>query len=87
MALQRLDNVGVVADDPARRLLFRELCLELEGRARSRENGPGVSPDRAINASHCNNAQPDGHGRLAPSVSHAAPVADHPNARTADFSP
>ena len=52
MALKRMDNVGIVVDDLAATIdFFRELGLELEGRARSKENGPDVSLDWAISAS------------------------------------
>ena len=52
MAVKRMDNVGIVVDDLAATIeFFRELGLELEGRATSKENGPDVSRDWAINAS------------------------------------
>jgi catechol 2,3-dioxygenase-like lactoylglutathione lyase family enzyme len=36
MAVRRMDNVGIVVDDlPATIVFFRELGLELEGRATS----------------------------------------------------
>ena len=52
MALKRMDNVGIVVDDLAATIdFFRELGLDLEGRARLKENGRGVSLDWAISAS------------------------------------
>ena len=52
MALKRMDNVGIVVDDLGGTIdFFRELGLELEGRATIEENGPDVSPDWAISAS------------------------------------
>ena len=52
MALKRMDNVGIVVDDlEATIAFFRELGLDLEGRPRSKENGPDVSLDWAISAS------------------------------------
>ena len=52
MALKRMDNVGIVVDDLAATIdFFRELGLDLEGGPRSKENGPDVSLDWAINAS------------------------------------
>ena len=52
MGLKRMDNVGIVVDDLAATIdFFREIGLELEGRPRSKENGPGVSLDSAISAS------------------------------------
>jgi catechol 2,3-dioxygenase-like lactoylglutathione lyase family enzyme len=44
MAVKRMDNIGIVVDDLAATIdFFRELGLKLERRARSKENGPGVS--------------------------------------------
>ena len=52
MALKRMDNVGIVVDDLAATIdFFRELGLELEGRGRSKENGPDESLGWAISAS------------------------------------
>jgi hypothetical protein len=52
MALQRMDNVGIVVDDLAATIdFFRELGLSSKGRARSKENGLDVSLDWAISAS------------------------------------
>ena len=83
MALQRMDNVGIVVDDlPATIAFFRELGLELEGQATvegqwaGRVTGLG---DQRVEIAMMRT--PDGHGRLelsrflAPRV-----VADHRNA-------
>ena len=83
MALQRMDNVGVVVEDlPATIAFFRELGLELEGRAMvegewaGRVTGLG---DQRVEIAMMRT--PDGHSRLelsrflAPRV-----VADHRNA-------
>jgi len=83
MALKRLDNVGIVVEDLAATIeFFRELGLELEGRAMvegewaGRVTGLG---DQRVEIAMMRT--PDGHGRLelsrflAPSV-----VADHRNA-------
>ena len=83
MALQRMDNVGVVVEDlPATIAFFRELGLELEGRAivegewAGRVTGLG---DQRVEIAMMRT--PDGHSRLelsrflAPRV-----VADHRNA-------
>ena len=83
MALQRMDNVGVVVEDlPATIAFFRELGLELEGRAMvegewaGRVTGLG---DQSVEIAMMRT--PDGHSRLelsrflAPRV-----VADHRNA-------
>jgi len=52
MALKRMDNVGIVVDDLGGTIdFFRELGLELEGRATMKENGPDVSLDLPISAS------------------------------------
>ena len=52
MALKRMDNVGIVVDDLAATIdFFRELGLELEGRATIEGDGPDVSRDWAISAS------------------------------------
>ena len=83
MAVQRMDNVGIVVDDlPATIAFFRELGLELEGRATiegewaGRVTGLG---DQRVEIAMMRT--PDGHGRLelsrfiTPRV-----VADHRNA-------
>jgi hypothetical protein len=52
IALKRMDNAGIVGDDPETTIdFFRELALELEGRARSKEKGPfyrGYLPPVAV---------------------------------------
>ena len=83
MALKRMDNVGIVVDDLAASIdFFRELGLELEGRAMiegewaGRVTGLG---DQRVEIAMMRT--PDGHARLelsrflAPAV-----VADHRNA-------
>ena len=83
MALKRMDNVGIVVDDLGGTIdFFRELGLELEGRATiegewaGRVTGLG---DQRVEIAMMRT--PDGHGRLelsrflAPAV-----VADHRNA-------
>ena len=83
MALKRMDNVGIVVDDLAAATeFFRELGLELEGRATiegewaGRVTGLG---DQRVEIAMMRT--PDGHGRLelsrflAPRI-----VADHRNA-------
>jgi catechol 2,3-dioxygenase-like lactoylglutathione lyase family enzyme len=83
MALQRMDNVGIVVEDLSAAIeFFRELGLELEGRAviegewAGRVTGLG---DQRVEIAMMRT--PDGHGRLelsrflTPSV-----VADHRNA-------
>ena len=83
MALKRMDNVGIVVDDLAATIdFFRELGLELEGRATiegewaGRVTGLG---DQRVEIAMMRT--PDGHGRLelsrfiTPRV-----VADHRNA-------
>jgi catechol 2,3-dioxygenase-like lactoylglutathione lyase family enzyme len=83
MALKRMDNVGVVVDDLEGTIdFFRELGLELEGRATvegewaGRITGLG---DQSVEiAMMCT---PDGHGRLELSRFLTPPiVADHRNA-------
>ena len=52
MAVKRMDNVGIVVEDLAATIeFFRELGLELEGRARWKESGQGASLDWATSAS------------------------------------
>jgi catechol 2,3-dioxygenase-like lactoylglutathione lyase family enzyme len=83
MALQRMDNVGVVVEDlPATIAFFRELGLELEGRAMvegewaGRVTGLG---DQRVEIAMMRT--PDGHSRLELSRFLAPPVvADHRNA-------
>ena len=80
MTVQRMDNVGVVVDDlPATIAFFRELGLELEGRAMvegewaGRVTGLG---DQRVEIAMMRT--PDGHGRLELSRFLTPPVvADH----------
>src|ERR1044072_4233583 len=83
MALKRMDNVGIVVEDLAATIdFFRELGLELEGRATIEGEGAGRVTglgDQRVEIAVMRT--PDGHGRLElsrflePSV-----VADHRNA-------
>jgi catechol 2,3-dioxygenase-like lactoylglutathione lyase family enzyme len=83
MTIQRMDNVGIVVDDlPATIAFFRELGLELEGRAMvegewaGRVTGLG---DQRVEIAMMRT--PDGHSRLELSRFLAPPVvADHRNA-------
>jgi catechol 2,3-dioxygenase-like lactoylglutathione lyase family enzyme len=83
MALQRMDNVGIVVDNLEATIdFFRELGLELEGRAMvegewaGRVTGLG---DQRVEIAMLRT--PDGHGRLELSRFLAPPViADHRNA-------
>jgi catechol 2,3-dioxygenase-like lactoylglutathione lyase family enzyme len=83
MALKRMDNVGIVVDDLAATIeFFRELGLELEGRATiegewaGRVTGLG---DQRVEIAMMRT--PDGHSRLELSRFLAPPiVADHRNA-------
>ena len=83
MALKRMDNVGVVVDDLSGTIdFFRELGLELEGRAlvegewAGRVTGLG---DQRVEIAMMRT--PDGYGRLELSRFLAPPVvADHRNA-------
>jgi catechol 2,3-dioxygenase-like lactoylglutathione lyase family enzyme len=83
MAVRRMDNVGIVVDDlPATIEFFRELGLELEGRAMiegewaGRVTGLG---DQRVEIAMMRT--PDGHNRLELSRFLAPPVvADHRNA-------
>ena len=83
MALQRMDNVGIVVDDlPATIEFFRELGLELEGQATVEgdwaERVTGLHPMRVEIAMM---RTPDGHSRLEISRFLTPPVvADHRNA-------
>jgi catechol 2,3-dioxygenase-like lactoylglutathione lyase family enzyme len=83
MALQRMDNVGIVVDDlPATIEFFRELGLELEGQATIEgdwaERVTGLHPMRVEIAMM---RTPDGHSRLEISRFLTPPVvADHRNA-------
>ena len=83
MALKRMDNVGIVVDDLGGTIdFFRELGLELEGRATiegewaGRVTGLG---DHRVEIARMRT--PDGHGRLELSRFLTPPaVADHRNA-------
>ena len=83
VALQRMDNVGIVVEDlPAAIAFFRELGLELDGRAMvegewaGRVTGLG---DQCVEIAMMRT--PDGHSRLELSRFLAPPVvADHRNA-------
>ena len=83
MALKRMDNIGIVVDDLATTIeFFRELGLELEGRAMvegewaGRVTGLG---DQRVEIAMMRT--PDGHSRLELSRFLAPPVvADHRNA-------
>ncbi len=83
MALKRMDNVGIVVDDLTATIeFFRELGLELEGRAMvegkwaGRVTGLG---DQRVETAMMRT--PDGHSRLELSRFLAPPVvADHRNA-------
>src|ERR687893_3226535 len=82
MALKRMDNVGIVVDDLGGAIdFFRELGLELEGRATIEEEWAGRVTgigDQCVEIAMMRT--PDGHGRLelsrflTPRV-----VADHRN--------
>src|SRR5438067_1252365 len=83
MALQRMDNVGVVVEDlPAAIAFFRELGLELEGRAMVEGEWAGrVTGLRDQHVEIAMMRTPDGHGRIELSRFLAPPVvADHRNA-------
>jgi len=83
MALKRMDNVGIVVDDLGGAIdFFRELGLELEGRAMiegewaGRVTGLG---DQRVEIAMMRT--PDGHGRIEVSRFLAPPtIADHRNA-------
>src|SRR5918997_4809970 len=83
MAVQRMDNIGIVVDDlPATIEFFRELGLELEGQATiegewaGRVTGLG---DQRVEAAMMRT--PDGHSRIELSRFLTPPVvADHRNA-------
>ncbi len=83
MALKRMDNVGIVVDDLAATIeFFRELGLELEGRATI--EGEWAGRVTGLGDQHVEVAMmrtPDGHGRLELSRFLRPPVvADHRNA-------
>jgi catechol 2,3-dioxygenase-like lactoylglutathione lyase family enzyme len=83
MALKRMDNVGIVVDDLEGTIdFFRELGLELEGRATVEGEWAGrvtgLGDQRVEIAMMCT---PDGHGRLELSRFLTPPIiADHRNA-------
>src|ERR1700754_326953 len=83
MALQRMDNVGIVVEDlPATIAFFLELGLELEGQAVIEGEWSGRVtglPDQRVEIAMMHT--PDGHGRLELSRFLSPPVvADHRNA-------
>ena len=83
MGLPRMDNVGIVVDDlPASIEFFRELGLELEGRAMVEGEWAGRVTglhDQRVEIAMMRT--PDGHGRLELSRFLTPPaVADHRNA-------
>ena len=83
VAVQRMDNVGIVVDDlPAAIAFFRELGLELEGRAMIEGDWSGrVTGLRDQRVEVAMMRTPDGHSRLELSRFLAPPVvADHRNA-------
>ena len=83
VAVQRMDNVGIVVEDlPAAIAFFRELGLELEGRAMIEGDWSGrVTGLRDQRVEIAMMRTPDGHSRLELSRFLAPPVvADHRNA-------
>jgi catechol 2,3-dioxygenase-like lactoylglutathione lyase family enzyme len=83
VAVQRMDNVGIVVEDlPATIAFFRELGLELEGRAMIEGDWSGrVTGLRDQRVEIAMMRTPDGHSRLELSRFLAPPVvADHRNA-------
>src|SRR5213595_3963396 len=83
MALKRMDNVGIVVDDLGGTIdFFRELGLELEGRATIEGEGSGrVTGLRDQRVEIAMMRTPDGHGRVELSRFLTPPaVADHRNA-------
>ncbi|MFC8074448.1 VOC family protein [Streptomyces sp. NPDC057307] len=66
MAIQRMDNVGIVVEDlDAAIAFFVELGMELEGRAEVK--GPVADQCTGLDGVHCDIAMvrtPDGHSRL-----------------------
>jgi catechol 2,3-dioxygenase-like lactoylglutathione lyase family enzyme len=83
MPLQRMDNVGIVVDDlPATIAFFRELGLELEGRATIEGDwAERVTGLRHMRVEIAMMRTPDGHSRLELSrFLTPPPVADHRNA-------
>ena len=83
MALQRMDNVGIVVDDLPRTIaFFRELGLELEGQATIEGEWSGrVTGLRDQRVEIAMMRTPDGHSRIELSRYLTPPaVADHRNA-------
>ena len=83
MALQRMDNVGIVVDDLAATIeFFRELGLELEGQATIEGDwAERVTGLRDMRVEQAMMRTPDGHSRLEISRFLTPPaVADHRNA-------
>src|SRR5881227_1544180 len=83
MAVQRMDNVGIVVDDLAATIaFFRDLGLELEGRATIEGEWAGrVTGLRDQRVEIAMMRTPDGHSRLELSrFLTPAAVADHRNA-------
>src|SRR5216117_1022451 len=83
MALKRMDNVGIVVDDLGGTIgFFRELGLELEGRAMIEGEWAGrVTGLRDQRVEIAMMRMPDGHGRIELSRFLTPPaVADHRNA-------
>jgi len=83
MAVQRLDNVGIVVDDLAATIeFFRELGLELEGQSTVEGDwAERVTGLRDMRVEIAMMRTPDGHSRLELSRVVAPPVvADHRNA-------
>jgi len=83
MAVKRMDNMGIVVEDLAATIdFFRELGLELEGRAMIEGEWAGRVtglPNQQVEIAMMRT--PDGHGRLELSRFIAPPVvADHRNA-------
>src|SRR5215469_11602527 len=83
MTVQRMDNVGIVVEDLSAAIaFFRELGLELEGRATI--EGDWAGRVTGLGDQHVEIAMmrtPDGHGRLELSRFLTPPtVADHRNA-------
>ncbi|MDA3630958.1 VOC family protein [Saccharopolyspora sp. WRP15-2] len=88
MAIQRMDNVGIVVDDlPAAIAFFLELGLELEGEASV--GGPGVDRLVGLDGVQADLAvvrTPDGHGRLELTKFHTPPATTaEPNAPVNTF--
>ncbi|MFC8308695.1 VOC family protein [Streptomyces olivaceus] len=84
MAVQRMDNVGIVVDDmDAAVAFFEELGMELEGR--SQVEGLFADQCTGLDGVRCDIAMlrtPDGHGRLELSEYHSpAAISDGPRER------